>query len=211
MKYTFILFLEGPDGFTTQTVNLVAKAGEEHTFEPLTCVPNDTRVVGISSNHGDILNWVEKHNPNKLPELCCNFDDAAHVTPTPTPTYDTPRGLEAPRAPYDLSIAYGSIVLGWFHDNAWPKTAQYFDVYRSTDEYNYQHIRTIYAAGEGLRVYNIIDEEFPCGENLRYRVAARNKKGTTVSPEIAEIPAHTCTPTPTPTPTHSQTPPLKNS
>ena len=139
MKYTLTLYLSGPNGYTTELVDFISKAGEEYTFDPLHCVPNDSKIVGIQTSHGEVIDWIEHHNPNNLPELCCN-PDIIGVTPTPTPTYVHPIGLEAPRAPYDLSIAYGSIVFGWFHDNSWPKTADYFDVYRSTDTYNYDFV-----------------------------------------------------------------------
>ena len=113
MKYTLTLYLSGPAGYTTKLLDFIAKAGEEHTFDPLYCIPNDSKIVGIQTSHGEVIEWLEHHNPNSLPGLCCDLDDIIGITPTPTPTYIHPPGLEPPRAPYDLSIAYGSIVLGW--------------------------------------------------------------------------------------------------
>ena len=177
MKYVFTITLSSIRGIETQDVKFVGLPEREYEFVPINCVPNDSKVIAVSANHGNVI-WYEESHIH--PDHCCSASEPiVYIPPTPTPT-PTWAPLP-PRAPYDLSIARGSIVFAWFHNNAHPQRAEYFDIYRSYDGIHYDHVKTIYARGNGIRVYNIIDEAYSCGGTLYYKVAARNAAGAVYS------------------------------
>ena len=196
MKYVFTVTLSSSRGLETKDVEFVGLPEKDYEFTPINCIPNDSKVISVSANHGNVI-WYEEEPVD--PNVCCAATDP--IVKIPPPPGPTPVPQYLPRAPYDLSIASGSVVFAWFHNNAPPEQAQYFDIYRSHDGIDFTHIKTIYARGNSIRVYNIIDTDYECGGTLFYRVAARNELGTVYAEETSQIVVETCTPTPTPTPT----------
>ena len=205
MKYVFTVTLSSRHGIENKDIEFIGLPDKVYEFEPVSCIPNNSIVLGVSATHGAVLDYTEVPNPERLLELCCLddrlgdphiYDPASEIEPQPTPS-----ALQAPLAPYDLSTATGSVVVAWFHNNAEPYTAEQFDVYRSYDGVtDWKWIKSIWAIGKGIRVYNIRDEDYNCGGEVFYKVAASNKIGRAFSEPIGAV-VESCTPTPTPTPT----------
>ena len=177
---------------------IAAESENVYELEPALCIPDDCVIIGVSGDNVDVI----EHNNYKQDD-CCEVDDELNIIlppPEPTATPEPPLTLP-PRAPYQLSIAKGSVVFAWFHNNAPPNPADYFDVYRSLDGVDYDFHKTIYARGTGIRAYKIVDENPPCQSPfLYYRVAARNDHGVTWAEETSIIPMDVCTPTQKQTP-----------
>ena len=203
MKYTFTAAICSNRGIEHIEFDYVGLPNKTYTFQPIGCIPNDSIVLGVSANDtGVVINYEQLHNINKTIDFCCSVaepiisDNPLEPTPTPLPV-----ASHLPLAPYDLNITLGSVVFGWFHNNAPPYTAEQFDVYRRLGvDGKWEWVKSIYARGTGIRVYSIRDDNYVCGSVYQYRVAASNSLGRTFS-DIVNAVVETCTPTPTPSPT----------